>query len=136
ERIFSIIAHIAPADSIERYAGLGVDVRIGHARIVDPWTVELDGAERLTTRAIVVAAGGEPAVPAIPGLEVSGYLTSDTMWEALAGRETMPERIAIIGGGPIGTEMAQAFTRLGAKVTQIEQGPRLLAKEDEEVSAF
>jgi pyruvate/2-oxoglutarate dehydrogenase complex dihydrolipoamide dehydrogenase (E3) component/uncharacterized membrane protein YdjX (TVP38/TMEM64 family) len=136
ERIHRIIAEIAPADSVERYTGLGVDVRKGHARLVDPWTVEIDGGDRLTARAIVIAAGGEPAVPPIPGLAESGYLTSDTMWEKLRGRQRVPERIAIIGGGPIGTEMAQAFARLGAKVTQIEHGPRLLPKEDEEVSAL
>jgi pyruvate/2-oxoglutarate dehydrogenase complex dihydrolipoamide dehydrogenase (E3) component/uncharacterized membrane protein YdjX (TVP38/TMEM64 family) len=134
ERIHRIIGEIAPADSAERYTGLGVDVRKGHARLVDPWTVEIDGGKRLTARAIVIAAGGEPAVPPIPGLAECGYLTSDTMWDKLRGRERVPERIAIIGGGPIGTEMAQAFARLGAKVTQVEHGPRLLPKEDEEVS--
>jgi len=133
ERVHRIIAEIAPADSVERYTGLGVDVRKGHARLVDPWTVEVAG-ERLTARAIVIAAGGEPAVPPIPGLSASGYLTSDTMWGMLRGRDKVPERVAIIGGGPIGTEMAQAFARLGAKVTQVEHGPRLLPKEDEEVS--
>ncbi|HEX9965979.1 MAG TPA: FAD-dependent oxidoreductase [Allosphingosinicella sp.] len=136
ERIHRIVAEIAPADSVERYTALGVDVRKGHARLVDPWTVEIDGGERLTARAIVIAAGGEPAVPPIPGLAESGYLTSDSMWERLRGRETVPARIAIVGGGPIGTEMAQAFARLGSKVTQVENGTRLLAKEDEEVSAL
>jgi pyruvate/2-oxoglutarate dehydrogenase complex dihydrolipoamide dehydrogenase (E3) component/uncharacterized membrane protein YdjX (TVP38/TMEM64 family) len=136
ERIHRIIAEIAPADSVERYTGLGVDVRRGYARLVDPWTVEIDGGERLTARAIVIAAGGEPAVPPIPGLAESGYLTSDTMWERLRGRDEVPARIAIIGGGPIGTELAQAFARLGSKVVQIEHGPRLLPKEDEEVSAL
>jgi pyruvate/2-oxoglutarate dehydrogenase complex dihydrolipoamide dehydrogenase (E3) component/uncharacterized membrane protein YdjX (TVP38/TMEM64 family) len=136
ERIHRIIAEIAPADSVERYTSLGVDVRKGHARLVDPWTVEIDGSERLTARAIVIAAGGEPAVPPIPGLAESGFLTSDTMWEKLRGRERVPERIAIVGGGPIGTEMAQAFARLGAKVSQIEHGPRLLPKEDEDASAL
>jgi pyruvate/2-oxoglutarate dehydrogenase complex dihydrolipoamide dehydrogenase (E3) component/uncharacterized membrane protein YdjX (TVP38/TMEM64 family) len=134
ERIHRIIAEIAPADSVERYTGLGVDVRRGHARLVDPWTVEIDGGERLTARAIVIAAGGEPAVPPVPGLTESGYLTSDTMWAALRGRERVPKQIAIVGGGPIGTEMAQAFARLGAKVTQVEHGPRLLPREDQEVS--
>ena len=136
ERVSAIIRHIEPADSVERYTGLGVDVRLGHARILDPWTIEIDGKERLTTRAIVIAAGGEPIVPDIPGLEEAGYLTSDTMWDALARREELPRRIIIIGGGPIGTELAQAFARLGAEVTQVEHGPRVLAKEDEEVSAF
>ena len=139
ERVHEAIRIIAPADSVERYTGLGVDVRQGHARIVDPWTVEITGADgtkdRLTTRAIVIAAGGEPFVPDIPGLAESGYLTSDTMWDALRGRE-LPERVAIVGGGPIGTEMAQAFARLGSRVTQIEHGPRLLPREDEEVSAL
>jgi pyruvate/2-oxoglutarate dehydrogenase complex dihydrolipoamide dehydrogenase (E3) component/uncharacterized membrane protein YdjX (TVP38/TMEM64 family) len=136
ERIHRIIAEIAPADSVERYTGLGVDVRKGHAKLVDPWTVEIDGGERLSARSIVIAAGGEPAVPPIPGLAECGYLTSDTMWERLRGRERVPGRIAIIGGGPIGTEMAQAFARLGSKVVQVEHGPRLLPKEDEEVSAL
>ena len=134
ERVNAIIREIEPADSAERYTELGVDVRQGFARIIDPWTVEIDGGDRLTTRSIVIAAGGEPLIPEIPGLSKAGYLTSDTMWEALSSRDEMPARIVIIGGGPIGTEMAQAFARLGAKVTQINHGLRILAKEDEEVS--
>ncbi|MGS1017068.1 FAD-dependent oxidoreductase [Allosphingosinicella humi] len=136
KRIRTIIEVIEPADSVERYTSLGVDVRLGHAKLVDPWTVEIDGSERLTARAIVIAAGGEPAVPDLPGLGECGYLTSDTMWEALSHRDTMPRRLIILGGGPIGTEMAQAFARLGAEVTLVTHGPRLLPKEDEEVSAF
>jgi pyruvate/2-oxoglutarate dehydrogenase complex dihydrolipoamide dehydrogenase (E3) component/uncharacterized membrane protein YdjX (TVP38/TMEM64 family) len=136
ERVAATIRQIEPADSVERYTQLGVDVRRGYARIIDPWTVEIDGGERLTTRAIVIAAGGEPFVPEIPGLVEAGYLTSDTMWEALSRREEMPRRIVIVGGGPIGTEMAQAFARLGAEVTLVQHGPAILEKEDEEVSAF
>jgi pyruvate/2-oxoglutarate dehydrogenase complex dihydrolipoamide dehydrogenase (E3) component/uncharacterized membrane protein YdjX (TVP38/TMEM64 family) len=136
ERVHEVIKTIEPADSVERYTELGVDVRLGYAKLVDPWTVEIDGKERLTARSIVIAAGGEPFIPDIPGLHEAGYLTSDTMWEALRGREEVPGRIAIIGGGPIGTEMAQAFARLGAIVTQIGYGERILSKEDEEVSAF
>jgi pyruvate/2-oxoglutarate dehydrogenase complex dihydrolipoamide dehydrogenase (E3) component/uncharacterized membrane protein YdjX (TVP38/TMEM64 family) len=136
ERVHAIIRHIEPADSAERYTGLGVDVRLGYARIVDPWTVEIDGKDRITTRAIVIAAGGEPAVPDIPGLGEAGYLTSDTMWEALSGRAELPARVVVVGGGPIGTEMAQAFARLGSQVTQVEHGPRILPREDEEVSAL
>jgi pyruvate/2-oxoglutarate dehydrogenase complex dihydrolipoamide dehydrogenase (E3) component/uncharacterized membrane protein YdjX (TVP38/TMEM64 family) len=136
ERVFAAIAAIAPNDSPERYRKLGVDVRRGYAKLVDPWTVEIDGGERLTARAIVIAAGGEPVVPDLPGLAESGYLTSDTMWDALRGRERVPERVAILGGGPIGTEMAQAFARLGSKVTQIDRGERILSKEDEDVSAL
>ena len=133
-RIRDIIAEIAPADSVERYTGLGVDVRIGHARIVDPWTVEVDG-ERLTTRAIVIAAGGEPVIPDIPGLAESGYLTSDTMWDALGTRAALPQRLVILGGGPIGVEMAQAFARLGSKVTLVQSGERILPREDADAAA-
>ncbi|MDP8914384.1 MAG: FAD-dependent oxidoreductase [Pseudomonadota bacterium] len=136
ERIHAIIREIEPADSVERYTKLGVDVRLGHAKIVDPWTVEIDGKDRLTARAIVIAAGAEPFVPDIPGLKEAGYLTSDTMWDTLRGRDEMPRRIVIVGGGPIGTEMAQAFARMGADVTQVEHGDRLLSKEDPEVSDF
>jgi pyruvate/2-oxoglutarate dehydrogenase complex dihydrolipoamide dehydrogenase (E3) component/uncharacterized membrane protein YdjX (TVP38/TMEM64 family) len=136
ERVHGVIETIAPADSVERYTELGVDVRLGHARMVDPWTVEIDGKDRVTARSIVIAAGAEPFVPDIPGLAEAGYLTSDTMWDALRGRDEMPRRIVIVGGGPIGTEMAQAFARLGAEVTQVESGPRILSNEDEEVSHF
>ncbi len=136
ERIDAIIREIEPNDSVERYTELGVDVRLGYAKIIDPWTVEIDGQTCLTTRSIVIAAGGEPLVPDIPGLASVGHLTSDTMWEALSDRDELPRRIVIVGGGPIGTEMAQAFARLGAEVTQVESGPRILPQEDEDVSAF
>ena len=139
-RIRGVIATIAPADSVERFTALGVDVRLGHATIVDPWTVEIKdrdgGTQRLTTRAIVIAAGAEPFVPDIPGLPESGYLTSDTMWDALEARDAVPARLVIVGGGPIGTELAQAFARLGSEVTQVQSGPRILPNEDEEVSEF
>ncbi|MGZ8997416.1 MAG: FAD-dependent oxidoreductase [Allosphingosinicella sp.] len=132
-RVKAIIAHIEPADSVERYVQLGVDVRRGHATIVDPWTVEVNG-ERLTARAIVIAAGAEPVVPPIPGLAQTDYLTSDTMWAAFERRDALPERLVIIGGGPIGVEMAQAFARLGSRVTLVEGGPRILPREDEDVA--
>ena len=132
ERINAIIAEIAPADSVERYTELGVDVRRGHARIVDPWTVEVDG-ETLTTRSIVIAAGAEPIVPEVPGLD-AGYLTSDTMWESLSKRADLPQRLVILGGGPIGVEMAQAFARLGSQVTIVHRGAQILPKEDEDVA--
>ena len=139
-RIREVIATIAPADSVERYTALGVDVRLGHAKIVDPWTVEIKdrdgGTQRVTTRSIVIAAGAEPVVPDIPGLAEAGFLTSDTMWDALRARDAVPARLVIIGGGPIGTELAQAFARLGSAVTQVEAGPRILPNEDKEVSAF
>ncbi len=136
ERVHDIIRTIEPADSVERYTELGVDVRLGYARIGDPWTVEIDGSERLTARSIVIASGAEPIVPDIPGLAGAGSLTSDTNVGALRGRDEMPRRIVIVGGGPIVTEMAQAFARLGAEVTQVEYGERILSKEDEEVSRF
>ncbi len=137
-RVHDVIAAIEPHDSVERYTGLGVDVVKGYAKIIDPWTVEIacdDGkVKRLTTRAIVIAAGAEPAVPALPGLEDSGYLTSDTLWEHFAGLDEIPRRIVVLGGGPIGCELAQAFARLGAQVSQVEQGDRILSREDEDVS--
>jgi len=139
-RVRGVIATIAPADSVERYTALGVDVRLGYATIIDPWTVEITdrdgGQERLTARAIVIAAGAAPFVPDIPGLAEAGFLTSETMWDELAARDAVPRRLVIIGGGPIGTEMAQAFARLGSEVSLVEAGPRILPNEDEEVSAF
>lgn len=133
-RVRAIITEIAPADSEERFTGLGVDVRRGHARIVDPWTVEVAG-ERLTTRSIVLATGAEPVIPELPGLAGSGYLTSDTMWEELGGRTEVPTRLVILGGGPVGVEMAQAFARLGSHVSLVHRGERILPREDSDVSA-
>ncbi len=139
-RIRDVITTIEPADSVERYTGLGVDVRLGHATIVDPWTVEIaareGGSFRLTTRAIVIAAGGEPFMPDLPGSREAGALTSETVWEALGRRSTVPRRMVIIGGGPIGTEMAQAFRRLGSQVTLVEGGERILLKDDPDASAL
>lgn len=137
-RIREVITTIEPADSVERYTGLGVDVRQGYATIVDPWTVEIAGSDgevsRLTTRSIVIASGGEPVVPDLPGLKEAGVLTSETMWDALARRDSVPGRMVIVGGGPIGTEMAQAFARLGSRVTLVEGGERILPKDDLEAS--
>jgi pyruvate/2-oxoglutarate dehydrogenase complex dihydrolipoamide dehydrogenase (E3) component/uncharacterized membrane protein YdjX (TVP38/TMEM64 family) len=137
-RIHDVIAAVEPHDSVERYTGLGVDVVQGYARIVDPWTVEIarkDGtAQRMTTRSIVIAAGAEPLVPDLPGLAKSGYLTSDTLWDEFARLDEIPRRIVVLGGGPIGSELAQSFARLGAQVTQVERGMRLLPREDHDVS--
>ena len=136
ERVQRVVREIEPHDSVERYTALGVDVRRGHARIVDPWTVEIEAddgrRERLTTRSIVIAAGAEPFVPPLPGLDAIDCLTSDNLWTLRA----LPRRLAVLGGGPIGCELAQAFARLGATVTQIEMAPRLLMREDEDVSAL
>lgn len=140
ERVMQAIRAIEPHDSVERYTGLGVDVVEGYGKVVDPWTVEIarkDGVtQRLTTRGIVIAAGAEPFVPPIPGLEQSNYLTSDTMWDAFAKMERAPARIAVLGGGPIGCELSQALARLGSRVTQVEMAERVLGREDDEVSAL
>jgi len=140
ERIHGVIADIAPHDSVERYSGLGVEVLQGYAKLIDPWTVEiaLEGGEtrRLTTRAIIIATGAAPFVPPLPGLDDVGYLTSDTLWDALRDRTEPPKRLVVLGGGPIGSELAQSFARLGSQVTQIEMAPRIMIREDEEVSAL
>ncbi|HEY8585670.1 MAG TPA: FAD-dependent oxidoreductase [Rhodanobacter sp.] len=131
ERVQQAIATVAPHDSVERYRELGVDVQRGQARIVSPWVVEVDG-KPISTRAIVIASGAEPFVPPIAGIQDSGYLTSDTLWQL---RE-LPPRLVVMGGGPIGCELAQAFARLGSQVVQVEALDRLLLREDDEVSAF
>jgi pyruvate/2-oxoglutarate dehydrogenase complex dihydrolipoamide dehydrogenase (E3) component len=136
DRIAQVIRDIEPHDSVERYTKLGVDVVEGTATIVDPWHVKITtasgGEQLLSTRSIVVATGARPFVPPLPGLDEIGYLTSDTLWEL---RE-QPRRLVVLGGGPIGCELAQAFARLGSQVTQIEMLPRVMAREDEEVSAY
>jgi len=137
-RVRDIIKTIEPHDSVERYTGLGVDVLEGYGKIIDPWTVEIalndGGSKRLTTRAIVIASGAEPVVPPIPGIEESGYLTSETMWDAFAQMDTAPARLAVLGGGPIGCEIAQSMARLGSEVTQIEMADQLLGREDADVA--
>lgn len=138
QRIHGIIADIAPHDSVERYTDLGVDVVKGYATIVDPWTVEIkreDGeTQRLTTRSIVIATGGRPFLPDLPGIDDVGYVTSDTLWEEFAKLDDIPKRMIVLGGGPIGCELSQAFARLGAEVVQVERSDRLLAREDDEVA--
>jgi pyruvate/2-oxoglutarate dehydrogenase complex dihydrolipoamide dehydrogenase (E3) component/uncharacterized membrane protein YdjX (TVP38/TMEM64 family) len=133
ERVQQVIRTIEPHDSVDRYSGLGVECLRGEARITSPWTVEVrSGSEvrTLSTRSIVIAAGARPFVPPIPGIEKARLYTSDTVWEL---RE-LPRRLVVLGGGPIGSELAQAFARLGAKVTQVEMLPRILVREDPEVS--
>ena len=139
-RIHEIIRAVEPHDSVERYTKLGVDVLQGHARIIDPWTVEvtLPGGEsqRITTRSIVIAAGAEPVVPSLPGIDAAGYVTTDTLWEEFAARDEVPRRLVVLGGGPVGCELAQSFARLGSHVTQVQKGPQLMPREDPEVAAF
>ncbi len=127
-RVHESIRKIEPHDSPERYRGMGVDVIQGTATLVSPWEVEVDGG-RLSARSIVLATGAEPLIPELPGLDATEYLTSDTLWDLKA----LPERLLVLGGGPIGCELAQAFARLGSKVTLVEMADRLLAREDPEV---
>ena len=134
ERVQRVVGEIEPHDSVERYTGLGVEVIEGTAKIVSPWEVEITGADgaaqRLTTRSIVIAAGARPFVPPIPGLDEVTHYTSDTIWSL---RE-LPRRLVVLGGGPIGCELAQTFARLGSVVTQVEMAPRIMLREDPEVS--
>ncbi|MFZ1910095.1 MAG: FAD-dependent oxidoreductase [Burkholderiales bacterium] len=134
ERVQRVVRTVEPHDSAARYTELGVECLQGEAKIVSPWEVEvkLAGGEtrRLSTRAIVIAAGAHPFVPPIPGIDQVGCLTSDTVW----GLRELPRRLVVLGGGPIGSELAQCFARFGAKVTQVEMLPRIMAREDPEIS--
>lgn len=136
ERVQRIVHEIEPHDSVERYTGLGVEVLKGEARIVTPWQVDItraDGSvQQLSTRAIVIATGAAPVVPDIPGIETTGYVSSETIW----AWRTLPPRLLVLGAGPIGVELAQAFARLGSTVTLLEMGPRILPREDEDVAAL
>ncbi|MGM8891296.1 FAD-dependent oxidoreductase [Psychrobacter sp. 1Y1] len=139
-RVQQVVADIAPHDSVERYTNLGVDVVKGYAKLVDPWTVEIQlndgGMQTLTARTIVIATGARPFVPPLPGIEETGYVTSDTLWTKFAELEEAPKKLVVLGGGPIGSELAQSFARLGSNVTQIEMSDRIMGKEDLEVSTF
>ncbi|WP_265088977.1 FAD-dependent oxidoreductase [Psychrobacter sp. JCM 18900] len=139
-RVQQVVADIAPHDSVERYTNLGVDVVKGYAKLVDPWTVEIQlndgGMQTLTARTIVIATGARPFVPPLPGIEETGYVTSDTLWTKFSELEEAPKKLVVLGGGPIGSELAQSFARLGSNVTQIEMSDRIMGKEDLEVSTF
>jgi dihydrolipoamide dehydrogenase len=133
ERVQSVIKTVEPHDSIERYTELGVNVIEGEAKIMSPWEVRIktaDGLQVLSTRSIVIAAGARPFVPPIPGIDTIDYLTSDTIWNL----RTLPQRLLILGGGPIGSELTQCFARFGSQVAVVEMAPRLLVREDPEVS--
>ena len=130
-RVHRAIAKIEPHDSVERYTDLGVDCRQGEARFLSPWEVEIrngDQVETLTARSIIIASGARPFVPPIPGIEEMDILTSDNLWEL----DEQPERLLVLGGGPIGCELAQTFARLGSQVTQVQRQPRLMVREDPE----
>lgn len=136
ERVSKVVDAIEPHDSVERYTGLGVDCIAGTARITSPWHVEIkreDGTtQTLTTKNIVIATGARPFVPPIPGLAEVNPLTSDNVWNI----RKLPERLVVLGGGPIGSELTQCFARFGAQVTQVEMAPRIMGREDPEVSAI
>jgi pyruvate/2-oxoglutarate dehydrogenase complex dihydrolipoamide dehydrogenase (E3) component/uncharacterized membrane protein YdjX (TVP38/TMEM64 family) len=129
ERVTSVIKKIEPHDSIERYTSLGVDVVTGEAKITSPWSVEVNG-KTINAKNIVIATGARPFVPPIDGIESVDYYTSNNLWEL----RVKPEKLVVLGGGPIGTELTQAFGRLKISVTQVEMAPRILLREDEEVS--
>jgi pyruvate/2-oxoglutarate dehydrogenase complex dihydrolipoamide dehydrogenase (E3) component len=140
KRLRQVITDIEPHDSVERFTGLGVDCIKGYARFVDPWTIEIEapdgGKSRLTSKAFVIATGAAPIIPPLPGIEDSDYLTSETLWDAMALRARAPKRLTILGGGPIGCELAQAFQRLGSQVTIVEMAERLMLKEDADAAAL
>ena len=131
ERVQRVITKVEPHDSVERYTELGVECHTGSATITSPWTVEVNG-QTLTTRNIIIATGARPFIPPIKGLDLVDYLTSDNLWQL---REN-PGRLIVLGGGPIGSEITQAMARLGAEVTQIEMMPRIMGREDPEVSTY
>lgn len=139
-RVHKVIADIAPHDSVERYTDLGVEVLKGYGKLIDPWTVEIalndGGTQTLTARTIVIATGARPFVPPLPGIEETGYVTSDTLWDKFSELDEAPKKLVVLGGGPIGSELAQSFSRLGSNVTQIEMAERIMIKEDLEVSTF
>jgi pyruvate/2-oxoglutarate dehydrogenase complex dihydrolipoamide dehydrogenase (E3) component len=133
ERVQRVVRTVEPHDSVERYTGLGVECIQGEAKITTPWSVEVKnagGTRTLTTRAIVIAAGARPFVPPIPGIEKVDCLTSDTVWSL----RQLPKRLLVLGGGPIGCEITQCFARFGAQVTQVEMLPRIMIREDPEIS--
>ena len=128
-RVHRIIGEIEPHDSVERFTGLGVECIKGNASVKSPHEVEVDGRV-LSTRSLVIAAGARPFVPPIKGLEQVEYKTSDTIWEI---RE-QPKRLIVVGGGPIGSELAQTFAYFGSEVTQVEPSDRIMAREDADAS--
>ncbi len=130
-RVQNVIKDIEPHDSVERYTSLGVECIQGEAKLKNPWTVEVNG-KTFTSKNIILATGAEPFIPPIPGLDKMKYHTSDTIWNL----QELPKKMAVLGGGPIGCELAQSFARLGAQVTLVEMAPRIMLMEDEEISSI
>ncbi len=129
KRVHKIIETIEPHDSIERFTGLGVECVTGEAEIIDKHTVRV-GDRDITTKSIIIAAGARPFVPPIAGVQDIDYLTSDNVWEL----EELPERLVVLGGGPIGCELSQAFSKLGSQVTMVEMMGQLMGREDSDVA--
>ncbi len=130
-RVHSVIKDIEPHDSVERYTSLGVECMQGEAKLKDPWTIDVNG-KSFTSKNIILATGAEPFVPPIPGLDKVNYHTSDTIWNL----QELPKKMAVLGGGPIGCELAQCFARLGAEVTLVEMTPRIMLMEDAEIASM
>jgi len=130
ERVHRVIAEIAPHDSVERFTAMGVDCIQGEARLLDPWRIQV-GDRQLSSRNIIIATGSRPRIPDLPGLDQCDYLTSDTLWKI----RQRPERLLVLGSGPIGCELSQAFARLDCQVTQVFRGERLMSAEQDQVSA-
>lgn len=131
ERVQSVIKMIAPKDSKERYEGLGVKCVKGEAHFEGLHTVRAAG-QSFTAKSFIIATGASPFVPPIQGLNQVDYLTSDTLWNL----RKKPEKLVIIGGGPIGLEMAQGFNRLGISVTLVESAPQVMGREDPDVAQW
>ena len=130
-RVQEVIKTIEPHDSVERYTGLGVDCVSGHAKLISPWVVEVDGRQ-ISAEKIILATGARPIVPPIPGLDQVDALTSENLWQL----DKLPRRLLIVGGGAIGCELAQAFQRLGSQVTLVEMQSQLLPRDDQHVASF
>ncbi len=131
ERMRRLRAGIAPHDSAERFSSLGIDVFLGEGRFVAPDAIEVDGARLEFSRACI-ATGARPVSPPIEGLDDAGYLTNETVFSLTE----LPRRLAVIGSGPIGCELAQTFARLGSRVTVIEMAPQILPREDRDAAQF
>jgi dihydrolipoamide dehydrogenase len=131
ERVQRVVKKVEPHDSVDRYTKFGVECIQGEAKIVSPHEIEVNG-KRLTTRSIIIATGARPLVPPISGLDQIKYLTSDNVWKI----RQLPKRLLVLGGGPIGCELAQAFARLGSQVSLVEMAPRIMIREDDDISDF
>lgn len=134
KHVHGSIKAIEPHDSIERYEGLGVSCVIGQGKIISPWEVEIQHSDgRIEVRSaanIIIATGGQPRIPPIPGLDQVSYYTSNTLWQI----KTLPKRLVVLGAGPIGCELGQAFARLGSQVSMVDKGAFLMPREDDDVS--